>query len=74
MDLTSLLVRIAVMIIDLTFDGLREISFGLAQGLRAGDFGAGLLNGLMGQFNRLLDCGIEKLHVLFSHDPGLLAQ
>jgi hypothetical protein len=56
------------------FDGLRKIGFDLAQGHRAGDFGAGLLDGLMGQFNRLLNRRIERLRVLFSHDPGLLAQ
>jgi hypothetical protein len=74
MDLTSLLVRIAVVIIDHAFDGLREISFGLAQGLRARDFGAALLNDLMDQIHRLLNRRVERLHVLFSHDPGLLAQ
>jgi hypothetical protein len=62
------------MIIDHAFDGLREISFGLAQGLRAGDFGASLLNGLMGEIHHLLNRHIERLRVLFSHDPGLLAQ
>ena len=56
------------------FNSLREVGFGLAQSLRAGDFGPGLLDGLMGQFNRLLDRRIERLLVLFSHDPGLLAQ
>jgi hypothetical protein len=38
----SLLMRTVVMIIDHAFDRLGEISFGLAQGLRAGDFGAPL--------------------------------
>ncbi len=56
------------------FNGLREVGFSLAQSLRAGDFGPGLLNGLMGQLNRLLDHRIESLLVLFSHDLGLLAQ
>jgi hypothetical protein len=28
----------------------------------------------MGRFNRLIDCRIERLHVLFSHEPGLRAQ
>ena len=56
------------------FNDLREVGFGLAQSLRAGDFGPGLLDGLMGQFNRLLDRRIERLLVRFSHDPGLLAQ
>jgi hypothetical protein len=37
------------------FNGLREVGFGLAQRLRAGDFSPGLLDGLMSQFNRLLD-------------------
>jgi hypothetical protein len=27
----------------------------------------------VGQFNRLLDHHIERLLVLFSHDPGLLS-
>jgi hypothetical protein len=62
------------MVIDHAFDGLCEISIGMAQSLRASDLGAGLLVGLMGQFNRLLDRCIERLHVLFNLDPGLLAQ
>ncbi len=55
-------------------NGLREVGFGLAQSLRADDFGAGLLDDLMGRFNRLIDCRIKRLHVLFSHEPGLRAQ
>ena len=50
-------------------NGLREIRFGLAQGLRTSDFGAGLLDDLMGQFNRLLNRRIERVCVLFSHAP-----
>jgi hypothetical protein len=56
------------------FNGMREVGFGLAQSLRAGDFSSGLLDGLMGQFNRLLDRHVERLPVLFSHGPGLIAQ
>jgi hypothetical protein len=72
-DLASLLVRTPVMIIDHAFDGLREISVGLAQSLRASDFGAGLLNRLMGQIDSLLNRRIKRLHVLFSHSHELLA-
>ncbi len=42
--------------------------------LRKVGFGPGLLDGLVGHFNRLLDRRIERLLVLFSHDPRLLAQ
>jgi hypothetical protein len=69
-----LLVGTAIMIIDHTFNCLREIKFGLAQGLRTSDFSAGLLNDMICQFNRLLNRRIERLRVLFSHNPGLLAQ
>ena len=55
------------------FNGLHEVGFGLAQSPRAGDLSPGLLDGLMGQFNRLLDRHIQRLDVRFSHDPGLLS-
>jgi hypothetical protein len=73
-NLASLLVRTGAMIIDQAFDGLRKINVGLAQSLRASDFGTGLLNRLIGQIDGLLNRRFERLHVLFSHEPGLLAQ
>ena len=54
------------------FDGLRKVGFGLAQGLRTGDLGAGLLDHLVGLLNGLLHRLVERLCVLFRHQSGLL--
>ena len=56
------------------FDGPRQVRFNLAQGLRAGDLGAGLLDHLMGLLNGLLHRLVERLWVLFRHQSGLLVQ
>ena len=51
---SSLLVGGAGLVLGDASDGLREVSLGLAQGLRASDLGAGLLDGLMGLFESCL--------------------
>ena len=61
------------MFIDDALDRLCKISFRLAQRLRASDFGAGLLDSLIGQINRLSNRRIEGLFVLFRHGKGLRA-
>ena len=55
-------------------DGLREVSLGLAQGLRASDLGAGLLDGLMGLFERRLNGCVERLLGLVRHALRLRVQ
>jgi hypothetical protein len=55
-------------------DRLREVSLGLAQDLRAGDLGAGLLDRLVGLFERCLDGCVETLLVLVRHALKLRAQ
>jgi hypothetical protein len=54
--------------------GPRKVSFGLAQGLRTSDFGAGLFDGLLRQIHRPLNRPAEGLYVLFRRGDGLLAQ
>jgi hypothetical protein len=56
------------------FDGPRQARFNLAQGLRAGDLGAGLRDGLIGLFDGLLHRLVERLCVLFRHQSRLLVQ
>ena len=69
----SWLVHRTIVLIDDALDRLRKVSFRLAQRLRASDFGAGLLDSLIGPIHRLSNRGIKGLFVVLRHGNGLAA-